>query len=161
MPERRVEETHFSEDVQELIRAFNRHQVRFLVIGGEAVIFHGYPRYTGDVDFQYDASPSNSFRLYQALSDFWGGSVPGIGSAEQLTEPGLVLQFGRPPNRVDLLSKVSGVDFEEAWGRRFVAEFGTEQLSYLSVEDLVSAKEAAGRPKDLQDLIYLRRLLDK
>ena len=139
MSERQIESSHFSQDVQELIRLFNEFDVRFLLIGGEAVIFHGYPRYTGDVDFHYDPSLENSQRLYQALMAFWDGDVPGVRSARELADPGLVLQFGRPPNRVDL-----GVE-----------------LPYLSLEDLVSAKRAAGRPKDLQDLIYLEPLLGK
>lgn len=82
------------------------------------MIFPGYPRFTGDVDFHYDPSESNSKKLFQALLDFWEGDVPGIASADDLTDVGLVLQFGRPPNRIDLLSRVSGVDFDVAWKRR-------------------------------------------
>ena len=161
MPERRVEAGHFSQDVQELIRLFNEFEVRFLLIGGEAVIFHGYPRYTGDVDFHYEPSLENSERLYSALLEFWGGDVPGVRTSKELADPGLVLQFGRPPNRVDLLSRVSGVDFDTAWERRIVTQFGDSELPYLSLIDLVNAKRAAGRPKDLQDLVYLERLLEQ
>ena len=160
MSARQVEASHFSEDVQELIRLFQELEVRFLVIGGEAVIFHGYPRYTGDVDFHYDPDLENANRLFAALLDFWGGDVPGIQAAEELTEEGLVLQFGRPPNRVDLLSRVSGVDFDVAWERRVKAVMNDKELPYLSLQDLISAKEAAGRPKDQQDLVYLKSLSD-
>lgn len=161
MSERRVESSHFSEDVQELIRLFQEFEVRFLVIGGEAVIFHGYPRYTGDVDFHYDPEIGNAQKLFSALLEFWGGDVPGIAHAEELTEEGLVLQFGRPPNRVYMLSRVSGVSFDVAWERRVKASMKDKELPYLGLEDLVAAKEAAGRPKDLQDLVYLTRLLDE
>ena len=92
---------------------------------------------------------------------FWDGDVPGVRSASELAEPGLVLQFGRPPNRVDLLSRVSGVDFDTAWERRILTSMGGAELPYLSLEDLVNAKKAAGRPKDLQDLVYLERLLEE
>lgn len=121
MSERQVEASHFSEDVQELVRLFQEFGVRFLIIGGEAVIFHGYPRYTGDVDFHYDPELENAKRLYAALLEFWGGDIPGIQTPEELTVEGLVLQFGRPPNRVDLLSRVSGVNFNVAWERRVKA----------------------------------------
>ena len=161
LSERRIEADHFSKDVQELIRLFQEFGVRFLVIGGEAVIFHGYPRYTGDVDFHYDPEPKNAQRLFLALSEFWGGDVPGIAEFEELTVDGLVLQFGRPPNRVDLLSRVSGVQFGIAWERRVKATMNDRELPYLGLEDLVAAKEAAGRPKDLQDLVYLTKLLDE
>lgn len=129
------------------------------MIGGEAVIFHGYPRYTGDVDFHYDPSIENAQKLFSALLEFWDGDVPGIKSAEELADIGLVLQFGRPPNRVDLLSRVSGVVFQTAWSRRVRATMNGRELPYLALTDLIAAKEAAGRPKDLQDLIYLRGLL--
>lgn len=134
--------------------------VRFLIIGGEAVIFHGYPRYTGDVDFHYDPELENAKRLYAALLEFWGGDIPGIQTPEELTVEGLVLQFGRPPNRVDLLSRVSGVNFNVAWERRVKAVMNGKELPYIGLQDLVAAKEAAGRPKDLQDLIYLQRLMN-
>lgn len=158
MLERQLDQGHFSQDVQELARLLDKFSVRFLVIGGEAVIFHGYPRYTGDVDFFYEPSLENSQHLFAALLEFWGGDVPGIQSPNELTEVGLVLQFGKPPNRVDLLSRVSGVDFEAAWNRREIAYLNSKQLPYLALEDLIAAKRAAGRPKDLQDLVYLERL---
>ena len=159
LPEVRVDPAHFSQDIQELIRLLHQHHVRFLVIGGEAVIFHGYPRYTGDVDFYYHCEAENTRRLYFALMDFWEQEVPGIKSPDELLQEGLVLQFGRPPNRIDLLSRVSGVDFETAWARRASAKMGDCELSYFGVRDLVASKRAAGRPKDLQDLEYLERLL--
>lgn len=159
LPEVRVDPAHFSQDIQELIRLLYQHRVRFLVIGGEAVIFHGYPRYTGDVDFYYQCEAENTRRLYLALMDFWDQDVPGIKSPDELLQEGLVLQFGRPPNRIDLLSRVSGVDFETAWARRASAKMGEYELSYFGLRDLVASKRAAGRPKDLQDLVYLERLL--
>ncbi|MEM1056162.1 MAG: hypothetical protein AAGI52_11595 [Bacteroidota bacterium] len=127
-------------------------------MGGEAVIYHGHIRLTGDVDFYYSGESANAARLHSALLDFWGGDVPGIGRAGELEEPGLVLQFGRPPNRIDLLNRVSGVEFEGAWDARLslALDDGTP-IYYISLADLMANKRATGRPKDLEDLAYLRR----
>jgi hypothetical protein len=131
------------------------------VAGGEAVIYHGYARLTGDVDFFYDRSGSNPDRLYAALIDFWGGPPPGIAAAAELAQPGLVLQYGVPPNRIDLINDIDGVSFDEAWeGRvepRMPVAGGEIPVPYLGLPELVRNKEASGRPKDLDDLAYLRR----
>ena len=97
---------HFSPDIQEFFRLLAEHQVRYLLIGGEAVIYHGYPRLTGDVGLHFQPSPENVRRLFKALLEFWSGDVPGIANAEELLEPELIIQFGRPPNRIDLISSL-------------------------------------------------------
>lgn len=109
---------HFSDDVQALIALFAKHRVRYLMVGGEAVIYHGHPRLTGDVDFWFDQTSDNATRLFAALGEFWEGPVPGLGGAAELMVPAVVLQFGRPPHRVDLLGAVDGVRFDEAWPNR-------------------------------------------
>ena len=148
-----------SPDVVELIATFERFGVKYLLIGGHAVFFHGYPRLTADVDFAYDPSPGNVERLYAALREFWGGGVPAIESAAELGEVGMVFQFGRPPNRVDLLSATAGLSFDEAYSRRVVARVreGTVEIpvSVISLADLRATKAAAGRNKDLDDLMNL------
>ena len=88
---------------------------RYLIVGGEAVIFHGYPRVTGDVDFFYENTPANTRRLFNALLDFWEGRIPGIAAPEELRKLGIILQFGRPPHRIDLMNRIDGVSFSEAW----------------------------------------------
>ena len=164
MSERQVQASHFSEDIQEFLRKLDHHGVRFLLIGGEAVIFYGYPRYTGDVGFFYDRSSGNAARLFLALQEFWGGPVPAIAEASELEQDGMVFQFGRPPNRIDLLSRVAGIEFESAWASRLGAELllgngESREIPYLGLAEFVASKEAAGRPKDLEDVRYLRRLL--
>lgn len=158
MPERSIQAAHFSEDVQEFLRLLHEHRVRYLIVGGEAVILHGHPRYTGDVDFHYQPTPENARRLFEALREFWGGSVPAVATSEELLQDGIVVQYGRPPNRIDLLSRVDGVEFDTAWERR-VDVLLTGNLSFtipfLSVTDLIASKRAAGRHKDLEDLRYL------
>jgi hypothetical protein len=89
-----------------------------VVVGGEAVIFHGYARFTGDAHFFYANGQQNVQALFRLLEAFWGGAVPGIATSGELMEPGLVVQFGRPPNRIDLLNRIDGVGFEEAWDTR-------------------------------------------
>ncbi|MGE0440262.1 MAG: hypothetical protein AB7S39_07195 [Gemmatimonadales bacterium] len=132
-----------------------------MIAGGEAVIFHGHARLTGDVDFFFDRDPRNTRRLFAALREFWGGEAPGIASAADLEQAGLVLQYGVPPNRIDLLNDIDGVSFGEAWAGRVEAvtagDSGDVALPYLGRTELIRNKEASGRPRDLDDLSYLRR----
>ena len=88
---------------------------------GEAVIFYGHVRLTGDVDFFYARDSENLGRLFSALREFWAGDVPGLQGPEELSPEGTIVQFGQPPNRLDLISSIEGVDFEEAWEGRLEA----------------------------------------
>lgn len=103
-------------------------------------------------------------RLFGALLAFWDGDVPGLGAAAELTRPGLVLQFGRPPNRIDLLNRIDGVDVDTAWETRrtlsMVSDGDATPLHYIGREALIANKQASGRPKDLEDLGYLREAPD-
>jgi len=151
--------SHFSRDTQEFLLLLARHRVNYVIVGGEAVIYHGHARLTGDVDFYYESSRENTLKLYEALSEFWSGDVPGVSSWEELTESGIILQFGVPPNRIDLLNSIDGVVFEEAWENR--VEVTTEisgktvPVYFLGLNELIKNKEAMKRPKDLEDLKYL------
>lgn len=164
MPQDRIDATHFSPDIQEFIRLLHTHRVRYVIAGGEAVIYYGHVRLTGDVDFFYDRQADNTQRLFLALSDFWDGDIPGVSEAEELRTAGLILQFGRPPNRIDLINRIDGVAFEEAWsGRREVlltSETDAVPMYYIGLEQLIANKQSAGRPKDHEDLTYLRQLRD-
>ena len=152
-------QSHFSPDVLEFLRLLARHEVQYLLVGGEAVIYHGYPRLTGDVDFFYDRSPANAERLFAALTEFWQGRVPAVESAAELSEPDLVVQFGRPPNRIDLLSSAGSVAFDSAWARRVTTSLATPDgavpLQIIGRADLVRTKRDAGRHKDLDDIEHL------
>ena len=132
-----------------------------MLVGGHAVTWHGYSRYTGDIDFFYKADLENARRLYAALVDFWGGDVPHVRSAEDLAVSGVFVHFGVVPNRVDLLSRMGSVVFDEAWTRRVVAPLEGEgwevPLPIVGLEDLLQAKRDAGRPKDVADLAVLTR----
>lgn len=156
---------HFAGDVQELIRLLHRHRVRYLLIGGEAVIHHGYPRLTGDVDFAYDNEPGNCERLFAALTEFWEGPVPAVESSADLLEPGIVIQFGRPPNRIDLLNRLGAIPFAKAWQRRVKETLNTRTgkvpVPIIGLEDLLQVKREVGRHKDLDDVEHLARLRKK
>lgn len=149
----------FSPDVQEFLRCLAKHQVRYLLIGGTAVIYHGYASLTGDVDFLYDCEAANCARLWDALLEFWGGAVPAVTGASELTNPKLVVQFGRPPNRIDLIASLKTVDFAQAWSRRvretIEGKVGQVEVNLVGLADLRRSKQEAGRPKDLDDLRHL------
>ena len=109
-----IASSHFSTDIAEFIESLYRFNVRYLLVGGEAVIFYGHARLTGDVDFFFENTEENAY----ALLEFWKGSIPEIESASELREPGLILQFGVPPDRIDLMNRISGVNFLDAWANR-------------------------------------------
>jgi len=113
------------------------------------------------VDFFYSADPENVRALFQALVEFWDGNIPGIQRPEELSEPALVVQFGRPPNRIDLLNRIDGVTFEEAWSSRIPLTLATLQgkviFAMLSLPELLKNKRASGRPKDLEDVRFFEQ----
>jgi len=151
--------SYFTEDVQEFLKLLAAREVRYLIVGGEAVIYHGYARLTGDVDFFFEPFKENAVRLYEALKEFWAGDIPGINALEELMEIGLILQFGVPPNRIDLMNQISGVTFHEAWKNRIrktIKRAGGEvPIYFIGLDELIRNKKAIGRPKDMEDLKYL------
>lgn len=155
----------FSKDVRELLHLLHLHQVRYLIVGGEAVIFYGYARLTGDIDIFYDHRPANVRKLFSSLEAFWTGDIPGLSAADEMLQYGLVVQFGVPPNRIDLINKVDGVSFAAAWARRKTVDLKMnhhcEPIHFIGLEALIVNKRAAGRPKDLDDLRFLRHLRRK
>ena len=160
MPARKISASHFSEDIRQFLECLSAHDVEFIVVGGEAVIYHGYPRVTGDVDIFYRLSVVNAQRLFDALVSFWGGRVPGVRSPSSLGHDGIIVQFGVPPHRIDLINRIDGVSFEDAWRGReqavLVGGKASMPLAYIGLDALIKNKKAAGRPKDLDDLRYLR-----
>ena len=149
--------SQFSTDTWEFIRLLAHHRVEYVIVGSEAVIHYGHVRLTGDVAFFYGRDPKNAERLFAALLDFWDGDVPGFERADELRTPDVVTQFGRPPDRIDLLSTISGVAFEDAWASRktLVADDGT-RVEMISLALLLINKAASGHPKDLADAAFFR-----
>lgn len=158
-----IDASTFSPDIREFLRLLHAHDVRYMIVGGEAVIFYGHARLTGDVDFFYDIDFDNVRRLYSALDEFWAGSVPGLTSPEELAAPGLIVQFGVPPNRIDLMNRIDGVSFDEAWPARTVVSLDIGKhvvpVTYVGLDALIRNKKAAARPKDMDDLPYLTEAL--
>lgn len=161
MPQDQVDASSFSPDMYEFLVLLHEHEVKYMIVGGEAVIFYGYARLTGDIDFFYERSKENAEKLLNVLLAFWNGSVPGLSGGEELLEPGLILQFGVPPNRIDLINQISGVAFDDAWpSRRTVALTGPSAtvIHYLGLQSLIQNKKASGREKDLDDVQHLEEL---
>lgn len=154
-----VNASGLSADIVEFIRLLRRFKVRCLMVGGEAVIFHGYPRLTGDVDFFYDRTRRNAGRLFEVLEVFWNNNIPEVKRAAELLEPGVIIQFGRPPHRIDLHNQIDGVSFASAWCSRIPVELktraGSVRLPYIGIGPLRRNKRASGRAKDLDDLEHL------
>jgi predicted nucleotidyltransferase len=154
--------SYFSKDIQEFIRLLSKYKVRYVIVGGEAVIYYGYARLTGDIDFFYEPSPVNAGKLYKALDEFWNGKIPGIKSSQDLLSAGIIIQFGISPNRIDLLNLITGITFKEAWKKRRKERIKIAGQNYLvlfiGLEELIKNKESVRRFKDLDDLQYLRAI---
>jgi hypothetical protein len=141
-----------NQDFLDLLQDLLRTGARFLVVGAHAMAVHGVPRATGDLDVWISPDPANADRVWQALMRF-GAPLAGLElSRKDLETPGMVVQIGLPPRRIDLLTEVSGLTFEEAWRNRTTHPVGALSIPFLSRQDLVRNKRASGRPKDLADL---------
>ncbi len=156
---------YFSEDIQEFFCLLEKYNVKYVIVGGEAVIYYGYARFTGDVDIFFERSSQNAMLLYKALKEFWGGDIPGLNDWRELLQEGAVIQFGAPPNRIDLINSIDGVEFEEAWKTKVQESIdfkGKKCVVYfIGLEALIKNKKAAGRYKDLEDLKFLEAALKK
>ena len=146
-------------DFNDLFCAFNAHDVRYLVVGAYAVTFHARPRFTQDLDLWVDPEPENSHRVLAALASF-GAPVRDL-SAMQLARPGLVVQLGVAPNRIDVLTGVEGLSFSEAWPARVAANYSGILIHVIGREHLIRNKRALGRPQDLLDVQELERSPDR
>lgn len=153
--------SYFSPDIREFIFLLSKYKVKYLIVGGEAVIYYGHPRLTGDVDFFFENTNENVERLYEALEEFWDGDIPGIDYKEELGEPGLILQFGIPPNRIDLINLIDNVTFSHAWEHKDIdkIKINNKDISiyFIGLDELIKNKEVLKRSKDVEDLKYLRK----
>lgn len=137
-------------DLREFIASLNSHRVDYVIVGAYALAFHGHPRYTGDIDILVGAAPENASRLEEVLREFGFGEA-GL-SARDFLEPEQVIQLGRAPNRIDLLTSITGVSFEEAWANRVPAELDGIPVSFIGRELLIRNKRATERVQDQADL---------
>jgi hypothetical protein len=138
-----------SKDLREFVELLNSRKIKYVLVGGHAVAYHGFPRFTGDVDFFIDASPENAALVAAAAGDF---GFAGLGFTEaDFRRPDTVVQLGRPPHRIDILTSVTAVSFAEAWPTRVAATLDGLPVWVISKELLLRNKLATGRPKDLAD----------
>lgn len=142
-----------NDDWYDMITALLDAGARFLIVGAHAMAVHGVPRATQDLDLRIELEPGNAKRVWDALSTF-GAPLASLGvGREVLTDPRTVLQLGLPPNRIDLMTGISGVpSFEAAWSQRVNHPVRDRTVPFLGRVDLIVNKRASGRKKDLADL---------
>lgn len=148
-----------NQDFRELLQIFSDAQVRYLIIGGYAVIKHAEPRYTKDLDLWVSPDVENAERVYNALIKF-GAPITEL-KPEDFTQAGYFFTMGFAPSRIDVFFDLSKLDFEECWQRRVEAKIGETEIYFISREDLIVNKEAVGRLQDLADAEKLRLAEDE
>lgn len=146
-------------DFTDLLKLFSDKRVRYLIIGGYAVIQYAEPRYTKNLDVWISTDMANAASVYGALKEF--GALLAELTEEDFSEEGYFYQMGVPPMRVDILMGIPGIEFEEAWGKRVEVDFDGLMVPFISKEDLITAKRASGRPQDLIDADTLSKMPDK
>jgi predicted nucleotidyltransferase len=140
-------------DFKEFLRSLESHGVEYLLIGGYAVGYHGYPRATQDLDVWVSSSPSNAKRMVVALREF-GFGTPNL-TTDLFLKDSNVVRMGRPPMRIDMLTTISGVDFDECYAARVNATMDDVTVPIINLHHLRINKKASGRHRDLDDLEHL------
>jgi len=137
-------------DFRDLLELLNAHKVEYMIVDTYALAFHGAPRYTGDMDIYVKPNPTNAQRIMAALNDFGFGSVEL--SAKDFEVEDKVVQLGFPPVRVDIVTSITGVSWEEAVIGRVEGKYGNVPVYYIGRQQFISNKRTLGRKKDLADL---------
>lgn len=140
----------FNQDFREFIESLNKHNVRYLLIGGYAVALHGHPRYTKDLDIWIWMDNTNAANLLNALKDFGFSSLPLV--IEDFLKPDQIVQLGFPPNRIDLMTSPKGIEFNTCYASREEIEIDGLKVNLIDLNHLKINKKATGRHQDLADL---------
>ena len=143
-------------DFRDFIASLNRHDVRYLIIGGFAYSFYAEPRYTKDIDILINNSPENAGRLMKALQTF--GFTDTALSQKDFLEPGQVIQLGVAPVRIDILTSIKGIDFMKLWENRAAGRYGDIGVHFISKNDLIRIKRVSGRKQDIADIEKLEKI---
>jgi hypothetical protein len=138
------------EDFREFLALLNAHEVKFMIVGGYALAFHGAPRFTGDIDVFVKPDHENAKRIIKALADFGFSSLDL--SIIDFQDQNKVIQLGLPPVRIDIITSISGVTWEEADSSKEPGLFGDVSVSYIGKKQFIANKRATGRKKDLADI---------
>ena len=139
-----------SADLREFIELLNSRSVEYVIVGAHSLAFHGRPRYTGDIDILVRPSPENAEKVVTVLAEF--GFAESDFKPSDFVEPNQIIQLGRAPNRIDLLTGISGVTTDEALANRISTELAGLPVFMLSKDLLIQNKRAVGRPQDLADV---------
>lgn len=142
-----------SSDFKDLLSLFEKHKIRYLIVGGYAVMKYSEPRFTKDLDIWIATDPANANAVYAALKEF-GAPLVNL-TADDFTDQDCFYQMGRPPLRIDIMMSIPGIEFQEAWNNREMVELGGHTIPFISRSDLIRAKKASGR---LQDKIDIEKL---
>lgn len=137
-------------DFKELLELLNAHSVEYLIVGGYALALHGAPRYTGDLDVYVKPDPENASRIMEALQEFGFGSV-GL-KQEDFHDPEQIVQLGVPPVRIDMITSISGVTWEEAVSGSVAVFYGGVPIKMIGRREFIINKKAVGRSQDLADV---------
>ena len=139
-----------SKDFREFIRLLNKNKVKYLIVGGYAVAFHGHPRYTKDIDIWIFIEKANAEKILNTLDEF---GFSGIGlTVKDLITPEVIIQLGYPPNRIDLITDVSGLNFDECYEKRVEVNIDEIKINFIDLENLKKNKKSTGSHQDLADL---------
>ena len=150
-----------NDDFRDLLVALHDVGARFIVVGAHAMAVHGVPRATGDLDVLIEPTEANVDRAWSALREF-GAPLESLAVArEDLLRPGTVIQLGLPPRRIDLLTRITGVEFEDAWHGRIEQELEGRSIAYLGRAELLANKRATARAQDLADVALLENRPDE
>ena len=144
-----------SPDFKELLNLFKKHNVKYLVVGGYAVMLYTEPRFTKDLDLLISVEIKNATAVYNALKEF-GATLADL-KVKDFSREGYFYQMGRPPMRVDILMSIPGVKFSSAWSRRKQLTIDGIKMNFISKEDLIASKKASGRSQDLIDVKNLEK----
>ncbi|EGF29229.1 nucleotidyltransferase [Rhodopirellula baltica] len=139
----------FNPDFKDMLLALSGARIDFLLVGAYAVAAHGHPRATGDLDLWVRPDTETAPKVYRVLAEF-GAPLQDL-TIDDLARPGMVFQIGVEPSRIDILTAISGVEFDDAWANRLSVEMDSIQLSVIGRADLIVNKRACGRPKDIAD----------
>lgn len=142
-------------DFKEILSEFSAANVEFLLVGGYALAAHGHPRATGDLDLWVRPEPENAKRVVAAVTRF--GAPPGLFSVDELSRVDMIFQMGVEPRRIDVITSITGIAFDEAWRTRETIDIEGLKVPVIGKADLIANKKASGRPQDLVDVRSLER----
>ena len=146
-------------DFEELLELFNKHQVKYCIVGAFAVGFYGYPRYTTDMDILVEPSLRNGRKITKALREFGFGSLDL--NPQDFSREGAIIQLGYEPVRVDIINSIQGTSFKQIWANKTTGLYGKQKVFFIGLQELIKSKKMAKRKQDLADLELLLERLRK